>query len=175
MVLKDINGELQQALNEIEEKQNVLSRQLSSKQAIQPQILKQKNIAVAPISVSQEQKLYDKARQAYVSKDFSQAASLFVSFVKEYPNHRLASNAQYWLGECYYSVDDFDRSRSEFQKVIDFYKDSAKAPDALVKIALTYSKEGEIDHAKFELERVLKLYPNYERKQLVLSLLKELN
>ncbi len=127
----------------------------------------------APAQAGVDTSVYDTAREYYSSGRFNEAAELFREFLKKYPSHPLAANSQYWLGECFYSLDNFSAALNEFQKVIDFYADSPKAPDALVKIALTYRKQGRNAQAKLELERVGKLYPSYERMELVRSLLNE--
>ena len=127
----------------------------------------------APSTNGSETAMYDRAREYYTKGQYTQAANLFRDFLKSYPAHALASNAQYWLGECYYSLDSFPTARNEFQKVVDFYSDSPKAPDALVKIALTYKKQGQREQARLELERIKRLYPGYERMELVNSLLVE--
>ncbi len=126
------------------------------------------------VNESMEDYHYQQARKAYVANDLAKAAEQFREFIRKYPDHQLAANSQYWLGECYYSMDNFTAARNEFLKVVDFYSKSPKVPDALVKIALTYKQQGQNNQAKVELERLLKQYPKYERIDLVKSLLKEL-
>jgi tol-pal system protein YbgF len=123
---------------------------------------------------SMEDVLYQSGREAYEARNLTEAVKHFRDFLKKYPDHKLAANSQYWLGECYYSLENFEYARNEFQKVIDFYSKSSKVPDSHVKIALIYKKEGLNQQAIIELERIVKLYPNYERKELVEYLLKEL-
>ena len=132
-------------------------------------------VAQAPANDSSMQDYhYQKAREAYVANDLAKAAEQFREFIRKYPDHQLAANSQYWLGECYYGMDNYTAARNEFNKVVDFYTKSSKVPDAMVKIALTYKQQGQSEQAKTELQRLVKQYPKYERMDLVRSLLKEL-
>ncbi len=128
----------------------------------------------APVNASMEEYHYQQAREAYVANDLARAAEQFREFIRKYPDHQLAANSQYWLGECYYGMDNYTAARNEFTKVVDFYSKSPKVPDAMVKIALTYKQQGQSEQAKTELQRLAKQYPKYERMDLVRALLKEL-
>ena len=48
--------------------------------------------------------LYRKARNLFIEETYPTAASLFNQLEKNYPEHHLADNAVYWLGECHYSM-----------------------------------------------------------------------
>ena len=49
----------------------------------------------------------------------------------DYPDHKLAGNAQYWIGECYYSQKRFAEAAEEFAKVEKLFPASPKVPAAL--------------------------------------------
>ncbi len=162
-----------------------LTEQAVRMQRIESEIESMKNApAQAPVTAttpapvaatsSMEEYHYQKAREAYVANDVNKAAEQFREFIRKYPDHQLAANSQYWLGECYYAMDNYTAARNEFLKVVDFYPKSPKVPDSLVKIALTYKQQGQIEQAKTELKRLQKLFPKYERMDLVRSLLKEM-
>ena len=53
------------------------------------------------------EKGYQECRDLYKGRDFDRAIKGFENFLQKYPNSELASNAQYWLAECYYAQDDF--------------------------------------------------------------------
>ena len=57
--------------------------------------------------------------------------------------------------------------------MLDYYPKSSKAPDAQVKIGIIYFKQNKKEQSLLELNRVLKMYPNYERREMVKSLIKE--
>jgi TolA-binding protein len=53
-------------------------------------------------------KLYTAALALFSNRDYQQAAVKFQEFVSLYPDHKLAGNAQYWIGECSYSRRRFE-------------------------------------------------------------------
>lgn len=65
------------------------------------------------------------------------AISIFTHILKKYPSHQLAPNAQYWLGEAYYSKKEFDKAAVTFAKGYSDYKTSPKAGDCLLKLGMT--------------------------------------
>jgi tol-pal system protein YbgF len=117
---------------------------------------------------------YQEARNLYLKGEYSAAAKGFRKFLDQYPDHELAPNSQYWLGECRYDLKEYSTAITDFRKVVDYYPNSAKAPDALFKIGLCYRKTGADRQAKTELEQIHKRYPNYERLNLVEATLREM-
>jgi len=83
----------------------------------------------------------------------------FRELTKRFPEHQLASNAQYWIGEAYYRQRDFDQALAEFRKVIDGYPKSAQVPEALLKIGLCYRELKEQARAREVWEQVAKDFP----------------
>lgn len=102
---------------------------------------------------------YDRARKLYLKRDLAGAAPMFANIVSGAPNDKLAPNAQYWLGECYYSQALFNEAISEFQKVIDNYPASPKAPDAMLKIAYSHHMLKDGKTAMAGMRDLLKRYP----------------
>jgi tol-pal system protein YbgF len=123
---------------------------------------------------SDQEAQYQAARQLYTAGDVLGAIKAFSRFIERYPDHELASNCQYWLGECYYDQKNYSSALAEFRKVVDYYPSSPKAPDAAYKVGLCYHKTGLDTQARTELELIHKHYPKYERQAQVDALLKEL-
>ena len=67
--------------------------------------------------------------------------------------------AQYWEGECYYSLKDFNKAIAAFEKVISKYPRSEKIAGAKLKIGLSYVNERNPAKAKEYLHQVIKEYP----------------
>ncbi|MFQ5900850.1 MAG: tol-pal system protein YbgF [Thermodesulfobacteriota bacterium] len=107
----------------------------------------------------------DVYREAYIlfeNGKLAHAFNRFSDFIKDFPEHPLADNAQYWIGEIYYSQKAFSRALTEFRKVQDNYPEGNKVPDAVLKMALSYL-EIEDNPAYIEnLEKLIKLYPASE-------------
>lgn len=69
--------------------------------------------------------------------DFSRPEQAFREFLAANPNHRLAGNAQYWLGETYYARKDYKDAAAAFAEGVKKYPKSEKAPDNLLKLGMS--------------------------------------
>jgi tol-pal system protein YbgF len=117
---------------------------------------------------------YDKAYAAYLAHRYDEALPLFKAFVEKYPQHHLADNAQYWVGEIYYDTEDFPTAILAFQEVVTKYGNGNKAPDALLKIGFAYIALDDPGNARIFLKRVIKNYPFSEAEAMARAKLKEL-
>lgn len=103
--------------------------------------------------------LYQKARTLLIEENYQTAATLFAEFTKDYPQHSLADNAVYWLGECYYSLRDYKKAIPLFKDLVTQYPKSEKVPDALLKTGYSYLSLDDTNRAHHYLKQVLKEYP----------------
>lgn len=69
--------------------------------------------------------------------DFGRAEVALKDFLATHPSHRLAGNAQYWLGETYYVRRDYQSAAGAFAEGFKRYPDSDKAPDNLLKLGMS--------------------------------------
>ena len=97
-------------------------------------------------------------------------ASRSPDFVTRYPKHRLASNAQYWIGEAYYLQHDYRQALVEFQKVLDL--GLGKMPEALVKIGLCHLSLRDANRARQTWQRIVREYPQSESAATARTLLR---
>ena len=104
--------------------------------------------------------LYRKAFNSYREGRFGPAILDFEEFLRGYPDHEYADNAQYWIGESYYSQGEYEQAVVEFNRVLDRYPHEAKAPDALLKIGLAYEQLGQPDRARVFWERLASQHPH---------------
>ena len=61
--------------------------------------------------------LYRTALDSFTQENYQRAILEFEEFVANHPDHDLADNAQYWIGECYYAQKNFESAVREFEKV----------------------------------------------------------
>lgn len=108
------------------------------------------------------EKLYAGALQMYSNRDYNQAAAKFQEFVGSFPDHALAGNAQYWIGECLYSQKRFDEAADAFGKVEQVYPASRKVPAALLKKGLSLTELKRIPDAQAALQRLVDKYAQTE-------------
>jgi tol-pal system protein YbgF len=119
-------------------------------------------------------KLYDMAYQDLVRGQYSLAREGFLEFLRRYPQSTLADNAQYWIGESYYSQQQYARASAEFGEVTDKYPGSDKVPGAMLKRAFALISMSKRSEARALLEQLIKKYPNSQEAELARARLKDL-
>lgn len=82
------------------------------------------------------QTLYDEAYMNLVKGNYDLAILGFTDYLSYFPRSSLASTAQCWIAECYYTKKDFQRASEEFGKLLQKYPKSDKIPTALYKLGL---------------------------------------
>lgn len=107
---------------------------------------------------------YKGALDEYYARRYESAITGFTELLTVAPNHDLADNAQYWIGECYFSMNSYSKALEAFTKVFDFPK-SNKLADAHYKVAMTQLKLGNTDAAKQEFRAVTQNYPGTSAAQ----------
>jgi tol-pal system protein YbgF len=87
------------------------------------------------------------------------AVASFRALVKRHPDHELADNAQYWIGEAFYARKDYATALAEFRTAVDRYPRGNKVPDALLKVGYCHLALGQAEKGRFALEQVMTIYP----------------
>jgi TolA-binding protein len=116
---------------------------------------------------------YNRARILYDKKSFKPAEVIYRSLIEKEPQNKLASNCQYWIGECFYGLKQYDTALAEFQKVFT-HPSAPKADAAQLKIAYCYKQLKKYNEAREELNRLLSSYPSSEFVPRARALLDEL-
>lgn len=91
--------------------------------------------------------------------DFGRAENALKAFVAANPTHRLAGNAQYWLGETYYVRRDYQNAAIAFAEGFQKYPNSEKAPDNLLKLGMAMGQLNQKPKACGTLSELEKRYP----------------
>lgn len=99
---------------------------------------------------------YENAFSLLKGNQYEAAEKDFEIFLQQYPNHVLAGNAQYWLGETHYVRGDFDNSARIFAEGYQKYPKGAKAADNLLKLGMSLSALGKKNDACVALAQVAK-------------------
>ncbi|MEO8018643.1 MAG: tol-pal system protein YbgF [Pseudomonadota bacterium] len=130
--------------------------------------------AVAPALGGSAQATYDAAMAALRTGNYDRAIVTFREVVTNYPTGDLASNAQFWIGESYYTRGDLESAITAYRKVLSDWPESRKAPDALVKLGFSLSDLKRTAEARNTLEDVVRKYPGTSAAQLAADRLKRL-
>ncbi len=107
----------------------------------------------------QPSELYKKARNLLIEENYLVAGELFSGFIKKFPDHDLAGNAAYWLGECYYSLSKYKKAIAIFKNLVSQYPKSGKVPGAILKTGYAYLSLNDPNRAHHYLKKVLRTYP----------------
>ncbi|AKL98124.1 tetratricopeptide repeat protein [Endomicrobium proavitum] len=108
---------------------------------------------VSPVSV------YQTAYSDYARGKYDLSYQGFKSFIEKFPSSELAPQAQFYMGECMYSLKNWDRAVEEYKKVEKNYKLSDLTVTAKLKTALSYEALDKKSDALNIFALIVKDYP----------------
>jgi tol-pal system protein YbgF len=100
----------------------------------------------APVADTPE-KLYELSYESLLRKRYGEAEAGFRTFVQKHPEHDLAGNAEFWLGETYYVQSNYKAAAQAFLTGYQAYPKNRKAPDSLLKLGMSLTQLGQKDQA----------------------------
>jgi tol-pal system protein YbgF len=103
--------------------------------------------------------LFAAAYGDYSRGNYDLAISEFRQYVETYPSSEMSDNAQYWIGECFYSKKQFNEAIAEFDKVSLMFPKGDKVPGARFKKAMALLDLGQTEAGRAELQVIIKTYP----------------
>jgi tol-pal system protein YbgF len=124
--------------------------------------------------LEEAQRLYDSAYQDFVKGQYALALQGFAQYLQMQPASSLADNAQYWIGECYYSQKKYAEAIQAFQTVITQYPEGEKIASAMLKLAYAQITAGQTTSGKTNLEALVKRFPESNEAKLARTRLQEL-
>jgi len=116
----------------------------------------------APKTDARYEEAYKEAFESFQRGQYENAVTKFTAFTETYSGTPLASNAFYWIGECYMNLKNYDKAILYFQEVIDKHPKSEKAPRALLSQAEAFRLTNDKKSSITLLKRVIELYPKSE-------------
>ena len=106
-----------------------------------------------------ENEAYDKAVALVLQdKNFSGAINAFQDFLKKYPQSSYVTNANYWLGQLYFSQNKVVEAQAAFI-VVTNNKSSSKRADALLKLGVISERQKNNTKARSYYQQVVDNYP----------------
>ena len=106
--------------------------------------------------------LINAATGDYNSGKFELALQEFQDFLKYYGNADLAPNAQYWIGQIYYSQKKYDDAVQAFDMVLERFPENAKTRDAKLYKGMSLVALGKRSQAHGIFQDMERQYPNTE-------------
>lgn len=110
--------------------------------------------------------LYDLALRDYQRGDYDVAVRQFTQYIEYFPDSDLADDAQFYIGDSYYTQSLYTPALDAYEKLLDTYPDGSKVPATLLKIAFIKVARNEPSEARSYLERVIGEFPDAEEAQL---------
>lgn len=105
------------------------------------------------------EELYNSAYAALQRKEYNTAEKNFRDFLANNASHKLAPNAQYWLGETYFVRGNYKAASAVFAESYQKFPKANKAPDSLLKLGLSLSEQKRTKDACTVLRQLTKEYP----------------
>ena len=121
------------------------------------------------------QKAYDAAFNDYTAGQYDLAIEGFNFFIKTFPKHDRADDAQLNIGNSYYALGNFREAVGAYQRVISDYPQADSVPPAYYKLGLSYEGLKQPDLARRAYETVMKNHANTTDAQLAKQRLDSLN
>lgn len=102
--------------------------------------------------------LYDRSAAALRNRRYASAESGFKSFLRKYGSDKLASSAQFMLGETYYVQRNWRLAAQTYLKGYRKYPKGARAGDTLLKLGMALNKLGQKSQSCGAFETVVSKY-----------------
>jgi tol-pal system protein YbgF len=103
---------------------------------------------------------YDQAFSYLQTNDYASAEKAFRDFIDQYPDHSLAANSKYWLGETFYARENYEAAARAFATSFQDHPEGQKAPDTLLKLAMSLGNQGMKEEACLTLTELKNRFPN---------------
>lgn len=118
--------------------------------------------------------IYMKGLDIFKAGDMPAARDIFTKFLEQYPQHDLAANAYYWIGETHYSEKSYEPAILSFQEVIKNFPTKDKVPAAMLKQAMAFNAINDVKSAKYVLKKLIEGFPKSDEAAKSKELLKEM-
>lgn len=109
-----------------------------------------------PAGAAQEE--YDAAYGLLGRGKFAEGDAAFRTFLTRHPNHQLAGNARYWIGESLYARQQYQEAATTFLEAWQQEQRGIKAPDNLLKLGMSLQRLDKKDEACASFGKLLSDY-----------------
>lgn len=104
--------------------------------------------------------LYETAYGDFVAGKYTLAAAEFNDILHYYPEHMLAGNASFYLGEIAYKAGKFQNAVADYDHVLEQYPGNPKVPVSHLRKAQALIAMRQPDAAARELRSLVQRFPN---------------
>lgn len=142
------------SIYELQDKVSSLNQKIHDLEIASKKRIKQERVdAILPSD------LYQNAYSDYSMAKYELAYKGFRDFIEKYPNAELAPQAQFYMGETYYSRNMWQEAIEEYRKIEQKYKRNELSSAGRLRIALCYEHLGRKDEAMNIYASIVKDFP----------------
>jgi tol-pal system protein YbgF len=127
-----------------------------------------------PAGVPDADTLYNSALSDYNGGQYQLSIQEFQQYLQYYGDTDRASNAQFYIGDCYYRVNNYQQAIEEYNKCLERYPDGNKSASAQLKKAYALLELEQKQAGVRELRSLIQRYPNASEANLARQRLKKL-
>jgi tol-pal system protein YbgF len=127
-----------------------------------------------PPAVPDADTLYKSGLSSYNGGQYQLAVQSFQEYLQYYGDSDLASNAQFYIGECYYSQGDYQKAVDEYNKCIERYPKGNKIAAAQLKKGYALLALDQQNAGVRELRSLIQRFPSSREADLARQRLKKL-
>ena len=173
LIVKDITGQIEALGVKLDDTNNRVAglHQKLEKNNLQVQQLRSPVSGDGPVEPDQ---VFFAARTDYQMGNYELAIAGFQDFLSTYPEHELADNAAYYLGDSYLKQGRLDLAVQTFDQVIQLYPEGDKIPVAYFKKAQALEQMQQMPEAIETYRQLSKLYPESQEARLAAAELERL-
>ena len=132
-------------------------------------------VPAGPAGGLSPQRLFDTAHADYAAGQWPLAISGFEQFIRTYPTHDRADDAQFYIAESYQVDGKFKEAIAAYERVIQDYPAGDRVPQAMYKRGIALSLLGDNEKARESLQQVIRNYPQSDVATLAKQVLDGLN
>jgi tol-pal system protein YbgF len=168
--IQELTGQSQARLSEL--RQQVQARGAEVERWPEERQPDGREAATGPAAPADE--LYQTSMAALRRGSFATARAGFQELMRSHPNHELASEAQFQIGESYAEEGEVEEALDAYATVLERYADAPKAPTALYRAGVLEMDRGNRNAAREVFNQLTSAYPRSAEAQLAADRLREL-
>jgi tol-pal system protein YbgF len=112
------------------------------------------------------QRLYDTAWADFTAGQWALCIEGFNTYLKTYNRTDAADDAQFYVGECFFSDGKFTEAVDAYNRVITNYPRGDRVPDSYYKRGLALDRIGQTDRARESWDTLMKQFPESDAARL---------
>ncbi len=112
------------------------------------------------------QRLFNTSLADFTAGQWTLCVEGFGTYLKSFPRTDAADDAQWYIGECYFSDGKFTEAVDAYNRAITSYPKGDRVPDAYYKLGMALNNMKQTDRAREAWETLIREYPDSDAARL---------